>query len=216
MRLAHAVFARTAVMLVPLLTLPANSAEASPMFTVKDLGLSSAFPPVPGSFEGRIGRFTNASGQTVSTVPVFPQGWLSDTPASTYAVINNPGGQQIRIGDLGGASASSTGVSINDIGEAVGNAALSPGVSHGFLYDAGQSLDLNALIPPNLGLTITSTTAIDDSGRILATGVLNGASHTVVLDPAPVPEPGSLTVFGLVAAWLGLRFRSRRCTGKTV
>jgi hypothetical protein len=91
-----------------------------------------------------------------------------------------------------------------------------------FLYADGAWTDLNDLIDPALGWTITSAVALNELGQILANGTLlkDGTTYQssllltpgglpVPISPSPVPEPSTLAVFGTLAAALAWRQRHR-------
>ena len=72
--------------------------------------------------------------------------------------------------------------------------------------------DLNNLIAPSSGWTLTDATAINDDGWIVCDGT-NG--HTFLLTPVPVPEPSTLVLLAIGAlgflafAWRRQRGRAR-------
>ena len=72
--------------------------------------------------------------------------------------------------------------------------------------------DLNNLIAPSSGWTLTDATAINDNGWIVCDGT-NG--HTFLLTPVPVPEPSTLVLLAIGAlgflafAWRRQRGRAR-------
>ena len=57
--------------------------------------------------------------------------------------------------------------------------------------------DLNALIDPTLGITLSTAVGINDSGQIIANAVDNlGIQHGFLLTPnQSVPEPSTLALF---------------------
>ena len=78
---------------------------------------------------------------------------------------------------------------INNEGQVVGTAypSLSPSGGHGFVYtDAGRMQDLNNLIAPGIGWTISDARGINDYGQIACSGTtLNGmVGHAILLTPA--------------------------------
>lgn len=75
-------------------------------------------------------------------------------------------------------------------GEAVANAINNSGVivggggnGHGFVYQNGTATDLNTLIAPTAGLTLSSATGINDNGQIAGTATLNGQQVGYILTP---------------------------------
>jgi probable HAF family extracellular repeat protein len=67
---------------------------------------------------------------------------------------------------------------INNWGAVVGSSDVSGGgPSHAFLYDDGELIDLNNIVEPSLPL-LTSASAINDKGQIVASG-LNGQSYVL-------------------------------------
>lgn len=54
-------------------------------------------------------------------------------------------------------------------------------------------LDLNSLIPSGSGWTLTEAYAINSSGQIVGSGIVNGVEHAFLLTdpPASVPEPST-------------------------
>ncbi|WP_410671772.1 hypothetical protein [Amycolatopsis sp. cmx-4-68] len=87
--------------------------------------------------------------------------------------------------DLGG-STSGTAFSINRAGTIVGDGRA------GWVYRDGVRTDLDALIPPDSGITITAAWAINDAGQIAATAELkNGTTpqrfpkYAILLTPVP-------------------------------
>jgi probable HAF family extracellular repeat protein len=48
---------------------------------------------------------------------------------------------------------------------------------HGFLYENGEIIDLNTLIPPGSGWELTSAFAINSEGQIVGAGLLEGKVH---------------------------------------
>ena len=63
---------------------------------------------------------------------------------------------------------------------------------HGALKEGGQPMrDLNTLIPPDSGWTITEATAISNNGKIAATGYKDGVgNHALLLTPtSAIPAP---------------------------
>ena len=70
--------------------------------------------------------------------------------------------------------------------------------------------DLNRLILPESGWVLSDTTDIQDDGSILARGVgTTGTTHLLLLTPNPVPEPGTLALWGMVVTPALLRLCRR-------
>jgi probable HAF family extracellular repeat protein len=111
-----------------------------------------------------------------------------------------------------GSSYVSTAYGINDSGAVVGFYGTSATTNSGFLYADNTFTDLNSLISPTSGWTITGAYGINDSGQIAAIAS-NGTSTDVLLLTAPllVPEPPTIALLcsGAVVG-LGLRRLSRR------
>src|SRR5215217_5359009 len=101
---------------------------------------------------------------------------------------------------------------INNSGQVVGVSAsqIRTEAPHGFLYDASAATpkmeDLNTLIPADSGWTITSASAINNDGKIAATGYKEGVgTHALLLTlPSDIPPPEDIeapsppTIIGLV------------------
>ena len=86
----------------------------------------------------------------------------------------------------------SAGGSINNAGQVVGNCYTVTGLPnitvsgfHPFLWSPGdkQMKDLNTLIDPNSGWTLTEATCISNTGYITGVGTYEGVPHTFVLKP---------------------------------
>jgi probable HAF family extracellular repeat protein len=103
--------------------------------------------------------------------------------------------------------------------------------SHAFLYQHGVMLDLNDLIDPGTGWTLTQAYAINSQGAIAGAGVFDGVEHAYLLEPtqtvsanasllAPAqsllvtPEPASwsLMLFSMIAL---LVLKARNMKGGT-
>jgi probable HAF family extracellular repeat protein len=105
---------------------------------------------------------------------------------------------------LGGLPAdwSSVAADVNNLGQVVGIAGRNPGDGFAFLYENGEMIDLNTLIDPASGWTITDAAAINDVQQIAAQACRGGVCQAVRLDlVSAVPEP---PVFALMAAGLAL------------
>jgi probable HAF family extracellular repeat protein len=91
---------------------------------------------------------------------------------------------------------------INNFGQVVGSARGPDGIGHAFPYEAGGIVDLNMLIDPASGWTITDATAINDVQQIAATACRAGVCQAIRLDlVSAVPEP---SMFALLAGGLAL------------
>jgi probable HAF family extracellular repeat protein len=91
---------------------------------------------------------------------------------------------------------------INNLGQVVGSARGPDGIGHAFLYEAGGLVDLNMLIDPASGWTITDASTINDVQQIAAQACRAGVCQAVRLDlVSAVPEP---SMFALLAGGLAL------------
>ncbi|KXK38599.1 MAG: hypothetical protein UZ16_OP3001000680 [Candidatus Hinthialibacteria bacterium OLB16] len=72
---------------------------------------------------------------------------------------------------------------INDKGQVVG--ALKTGqISHAFVWANGQMQDLNNLIPSNSGWVLQEARAINNKGKIVGFGTINGQARAFLLSPS--------------------------------
>jgi hypothetical protein len=53
---------------------------------------------------------------------------------------------------------------------------------------APETIDVNSLLPPGSGWTLTNAAAINEHGQIAGTGTLNNAARAYRLSPPPLPE----------------------------
>lgn len=108
--------------------------------------------------------------------------------------------------------------SVNAQGLVLGGATIAVNNFSNFqqlLYNStnGVFTPLTSLLPANSGWTVNSGLSINDQGQILATATENGVAHLVELSPispgteAPVPEPGTFLIFGLIACAVAVRQR---------
>lgn len=91
------------------------------------------------------------------------------------------GGKMIGLGTTSDTLPCSGAFGINNAGSVVGQV-YSPGLEgiyHAFLYENGQMVDLNTVIPQGTGMTLEVATGINDSGEILA----NSNAGAVLLEP---------------------------------
>ena len=111
------------------------------------------------------------------------------------------------LGTLGGGLSSA--VAINSLGWVVGESTTTDDVlMHPYLYADGKLSDLNSLILPDIALTLERVVGINDAGQIIAYGTdANDYPHGFLLSPdgsstlpAPIPEPTTLSLFGLILA----------------
>jgi probable HAF family extracellular repeat protein len=87
------------------------------------------------------------------------------------------------LGTLGGSD--SFGYGINKLGQVTGwSLTAGDGAWHAFLYSAGNMMDLNALIAPSSGWTLTLALGINDLGQITGYGSINGQEHAFLMTPA--------------------------------
>jgi probable HAF family extracellular repeat protein len=86
------------------------------------------------------------------------------------------------LGTLGGAE--SRAAALNKSTDVVGSADTIQGEQHAFLYRDGTMLDLNDLVQAGSGFVLEEATGINDSGEIVGTGTIGGATHAFLLAPA--------------------------------
>jgi probable HAF family extracellular repeat protein len=91
-------------------------------------------------------------------------------------------GKMTDLGTLAGALVASWGLSINDSGVVVGYSDYQS-TYHAFVYSGGKMKDLNKLISPGSGWVLEQAYGVNNSGKIVGTGTLNGAEHGFLLTP---------------------------------
>ena len=99
------------------------------------------------------------------------------------------GGTPIDLGILPGFSGGSAN-DINDQMQIVGHISPAQGPNHGFIWQDGIMRDLNDLIPPGSGVTVTSGISINEAGQIAAAGETDdGDLVGILLTPIPDVTP---------------------------
>ncbi len=131
--------------------------------TVQDLGTLGGMSSA-GYAINATGEVTGASG-----VP-------GDNTSDAFLYSN---GTMTDLGSLGGVT--TYGYAINAGGEVVGVSDTAAGPAHAFVYSNGAMKDLNSLISnSDLALyTLTDARGINDSGQIVANGIVNAIVQTV-------------------------------------
>ncbi len=110
------------------------------------------------------------------------------------------------LGTLGGTD--SYGEAINDSGQVVGSANTSIGDWDAFLYSNGSMIDLNSVVAPGSGFTMTEADGINDAGDICGQGTdADGNSYAFELTPIAVPEPASASLLAIGSPVLFARRR---------
>jgi probable HAF family extracellular repeat protein len=72
---------------------------------------------------------------------------------------------------------------INNAGDVVGSAEAAQGGLRAVLYRSGKILDLNALVPAQSRWVLTEARAINASGQIVGTGIIDGSERAFLLTP---------------------------------
>ena len=104
--------------------------------------------------------------------------------------------------DLGNLGRTSSAEGINSSGQIVGGSRVNSTTVAAFLWEnGGPMVDLNVLIPPGSGLTLTEGWSINDRGEIAGWGKLaNGDTHVVLLIPCGDHHPGECEDNSLIEA----------------
>jgi len=115
----------------------------------------------------------NATGQIVGAA------YISNNPVGfVYS-----GGSMQSIGILPGFVESAA-TAINSQGQIVGRSCDVDGPCDASLYSGGNLTDLNSLLPPGSGWTLTAASGINDSGQIVGTGTNSqGELHAFLMTP---------------------------------
>lgn len=89
------------------------------------------------------------------------------------------GGTMIDLGTLGGDYSYPS--AINNLGQVVGDSTLANGVTRAFLWQDGSMVDLSTLLPDGSGWELITARMINDAGKIIGFGSLDGISQVFVL-----------------------------------
>lgn len=148
-----------------------------------------------------LGQVAGSAG--VPTTPTRPNAY------AYHAFLYSEGVMQ----DLGGVTDSGNSIAydVNNLGQAVGNADTSGSLDpRAVLYENGGIVQLDTLIDPGDGWTMTNATGINDAHQIAGTACRLGLCYAVRLDLAPIPEPEQAV---LLAAGVLLLVRRRLMSG---
>lgn len=88
--------------------------------------------------------------------------------------------------DLGSLGGISEALAINDRGQIVGlssNRLGIEGIQHATLWENGQIVDLNDLIPAGAGWTLELASGVNNRGQIVGYGVHDGRTQPFLLTP---------------------------------
>lgn len=113
------------------------------------------------------------------------------------------GSNNTDLGTLGGNLSYAKG--INSDGIIVGTSALTPPslntviVNHAFIYRNGSMIDLNTLIPTEVGVILNDAVEINDPGQIAVNGSRNGAPRVFRLEPAGLTPPPPIVTYSITA-----------------
>jgi probable HAF family extracellular repeat protein len=191
--------------------------------SLRNPSLPSWSPPTTVSSPGYLSMLStttsNASGQFIGKIAGIND---QNNLALTESIVSS--GQRIQsprfyssqgdvsLGSLGGANGVAN--ALNNSNQVVGWSQIASGAQHAFLYFNGTMQDLNLLIPPLSGITLTSAVGIDAAGKIVAFGTdASGQTNEYLLTPleSPVPEPSTLAIMGLmIVATAARQVYSRR------
>ena len=171
-----------------------TNAQTTIAYTLKDLGTLGG--------TSSAGSGVNDTGQVVGE---------SDTTgdAAYHAFLSGANGTGLNdLGTLGGTN--SFGYGVNASGQVVGYSDTTGDAAyHAFLYSGGSMFDLDSLIAPGTGFTLTRASGISDTGFITGIGTNSaGQDDAFLLTPAapsaaPVPEGSTTLSLGLMLV-LGL------------
>jgi probable HAF family extracellular repeat protein len=138
-----------------------------------------------------LGMPTGASGTRATAINRNGQivGWISFANASSHGALYS-NGAWTDLGTFPGAS-QTVATGINTGGQIVGTTVFptqyhpfKAGKHLGWVYVNGAKVDLDTLIPPNSGFTITGVAGINDSGQVAADAITTGGfEHAVLLTP---------------------------------
>ncbi len=148
----------------------------------------------------------------------------SETAGSgQHAFLSGPNGGPLQdLGTLGGLS--SFGQGINDFGAVTGYSLLSDNSTpRAFLFTTALGMvDLNTLLAPASGWTLTDGRDINELGQIVGLGTFGGEVHAFLLSPEglpgfysglnhvhPIPEPGALWLLAAGGGLLCARWRRK-------
>lgn len=147
-----------------------------------DKGITYLNPP---------GGYTPPSGYTVPAVLCNNQPItnLDFSPSK----INNAGqvigssvfwdkGKTTNLGSFGGSTQARD---INEKGAVVGSSWTSSGAERAFLWEKDIMVDLNNLLPQNLGWELIQARGINDLGQIVGAGRFNGQTRAFLINPIP-------------------------------
>jgi len=107
-----------------------------------------------------------------------------------------------------GATRTTVALAINEHGQIVGHLRHYTAPNRAFLYEDGELIDLNDLIPADSGWTLRMAEIVNDLGMIVGYGINpQGLSRGFLL--TPIPEPGMFGCVLSAVAVVSLRRRHR-------
>ncbi len=110
-------------------------------------------------------------------------GYSTGSPDGYHAFLyDDSNGVMTDLGTLNGA-VDSAAYSISNSGIIVGRSIWADDSAKGCLWIDGQIIDVNNLLYTDLDWTITLTRSINNNGRIVGTGVLDGQGYAILLTP---------------------------------